>query len=278
MRLLPASVIPWSWKTAAAMASIAMLTMPAIPRAIDHVDEREAVDPAPGLRRAADQAPLGERRVQVDHVRHDGRADDAHRQQQRRGARDARHERAVGDLVHAGAREHDLDRERRHDHPHQDRDDRLQAAKPRRLQPQDPEGRHGGDQAADEQRQPEDDVDAQRRADELGQIGRHRDELGLDPQPDDHRPREVLPAQLGQVLAGRDADLGADRLDQHRHEVGDDDRPQQLVAELRAGGHVDGEVARIDVGDGGDERRSQERQVAAQPATVAAAAARPRPR
>ena len=76
-------------------------------------------------------------------------------------------------------------------------------------------------------------VQRDRRADELGQVGRHRDQLGLDPQPERDAAREVLAAQLGQVPAGRDADLGRQVLDQHRHQVRGEDHPQQQVAELR---------------------------------------------
>ena len=46
-----------------------------------------------------------------------------------------------------------------------------------------------GDEAGREQRDPEQEVEAERRADYLGDIGRHRHHLRLDPQPD-RRPRE----------------------------------------------------------------------------------------
>ena len=68
---------------------------------------------------------------------------------------------------------------------------------------------------------------------------------------------EVLAAQLRQVLAGGDAGLGRQVLDEHRHQVRGDDDPQQHVAVLGAARDVGGEVARVDVGDGGDERRAE---------------------
>ena len=70
---------------------------------------------------------------------------------------------------------------------------------------------------------------------------------------------------LGQVLAGGDAELGAHRLDEHRHQVRGDHDPEQQVAVPRAGRHVGREVAGVDVGDGGDEGRAEERPDAAQP-------------
>ena len=78
--------------------------------------------------------------------------------------------------------------------------------------------------------------------------------------PQVDRPREVLAAQLGQVPPGGDADLRRQVLDQHRHQVGREDHPQQQVAVLGAAGDVGGEVARVDVGDRGDERRAEQRQ------------------
>ena len=44
--------------------------------------------------------------------------------------------------------------------------------------------------------------------------------------------RKVRAAQLGQVVAGGDAQLGGQRLDQHGHQVAGDHDPQQGVAEL----------------------------------------------
>ena len=63
----------------------------------------------------------------------------------------------------------------------------------------------------------------------------------------------------GRFLPRRDPELRAHGLDEHRHEIGGEDDPEQEVAELRAGGHVRREVPRVDVGDGGDERRPEER-------------------
>ena len=71
-------------------------------------------------------------------------------------------------------------------------------------------------------------------------------------------------ADLGEVVAGGDAELRAHRLDQHRHQVRGQDDPEQQVAVLGARGDVGGEVARVDVGDRGDEGRAEERPQPAQ--------------
>src|SRR5881397_3028987 len=68
----------------------------------------------------------------------------------------------------------------------------------------------------------------------LGQVGRHRDHLGLEPQRDRGPAREPVAADLGQVATGGDAELRRERLDEHGHQVRGDDHPEQRVAELRA--------------------------------------------
>ena len=149
--------------------------------------------------------------------------------------------------------------ERQHDEADEARDHRLEPAEASRLEGKDAEGDDAGDDAGEEERDAEEQVETERRTEELGQVGRHGDHLGLDPEAHRHRARKTRAAHLGQVHAGGDPELGAHGLDEHRHQVGGDDDPEQEVAELGAAGHVRGEVARVDVGHTGDERRPQER-------------------
>ena len=116
-----------------------------------------------------------------------------------------------------------------------------------------------GEQAGREQRDPEQQVEPERGADDLGDVAGRRHDLGLDPEPDRGSPGEGVPAGLGEVLAGRDPELGRLGLDHHRDQVRSEHDPEQQVAELGAAGDVGGEVARVDVGDGGDEGRAEER-------------------
>jgi hypothetical protein len=60
----------------------------------------------------------------------------------------------------------------------------------------------------------------------------------------------VLAAGLREVEAGSDAEANGRRLEQHRHEVGDEDDRQQRVAELRSAGERGRPVAWIHVADG----------------------------
>ena len=151
------------------------------------------------------------------------------------------------------------------DEPEQPGDHGLEAPVALGLQPEDRKGHDGRDEPGREERHVEEEVQRDRRADELGQVGRHGDELGLHPQAPRDRTREVVTAQLGQVAPGGDADLRREVLDQHRHEVGAEQHPQQQVAVLGAASDVGGEVARVDVGDARDERRPEEGEGAAQP-------------
>ena len=145
------------------------------------------------------------------------------------------------------------------DHGEQPRDRALERPVPAFLQRQQPERDHPRHQAADRQGQPEEQVQRHRAADDLGQVGGDRDDLRLHPEPDVDPAREGVAADLGQVAARREAELGRQRLDQHRGDVGRDDHPEQQVAVLGAGGEVGGEVAGVDVGDRGDERRPEQR-------------------
>jgi hypothetical protein len=149
--------------------------------------------------------------------------------------------------------------ERADDDPDEPGDHGLQAAESARLHGEDEECSDAGEERRGKERDLEQEVETKRRADELGDVGRHGDHLGLDPEGDVGALREPLTADLGEVPAGGDAEFRAHRLDEHRHQVRGDYDPQQQVAVSCAGGHVRGEVPWVDVGDRGDERRAQER-------------------
>ncbi len=143
------------------------------------------------------------------------------------------------------------------------------------------EGAGAGDQPGREERDAEEQVEAERGADHLGDVAGHRDQLGLQPEADRGAAREPLAAELGEVLAGRDPQLRRLGLHDHRDQVRAEHHPEQQVAELGAAGDVGGEVAGVDVGDGGDEGRAEEGPDAAASrgsARPASAARRRRPR
>ena len=212
--------------------------------------------------------------MQVDDVRHHGRAEDADGQQHAVGAVEAR-DQPGGELARVDADLQQVVHEAEEDDAEEAGDRELEAAVAARLQLEDREGHDRGHQAGRERRHAEEQVERDRRADELGQVGRDRDRLGLQPQPEGDGLLEVLAAQLRQVLAGGDAGLGRQVLHEHRHQVRGDDHPQQHVAVLGAARDVGGEVAGVDVGDGGDEGRAEQRDPPADaPARAGLAAAR----
>jgi hypothetical protein len=90
-------------------------------------------------------------------------------------------------------------------------------------------------------------------------VGREHDHLGLRPEHEAGPPGEPLAAQLRQAPAGRDPELRGLELHQDRDEARDDDHPEEQVAGRRPGREVGRDVARVDVRDGGDERRPEDR-------------------
>ncbi len=96
------------------------------------------------------------------------------------------------------------------------------------------------EQTCGEERDAEEQIQGERRPDELRQVGSHRYDLRLHPQPQGDESREALAADLGEVLAGGDPQLGRHRLDEHRHQVGAEDHPQQEIAKLRPDRDVGG--------------------------------------
>ena len=65
----------------------------------------------------------------------------------------------------------------------------------------------------------------------------------------DDRLRVLLAAGLREVLAGHHAELHAQRLQEHRHQVRQQDHPDEGVAELGAAGEVGRPVAGVHVAD-----------------------------
>ena len=86
------------------------------------------------------------------------------------------------------------------DHPEQAGDGQLEPPVATLLHSQDAERDHRGQRPGGAQRHVEQQVEAERRADELGQVGGHRDQLGLHPQAHGTPPAATAP---GTVRAGR---------------------------------------------------------------------------
>ena len=128
------------------------------------------------------------------------------------------------------------------------------------LQLEEPERDHAGDEPGGQERNAEEEIEAERRTDELRDVGRHRHRLGLDPEAPRDRAGVVVAAQLRQVAVGDHPELRGEVLDQHRHQVRGEHDPEQEVAEAGAALDVRCEVARVDVRDGGDEGGPEHRE------------------
>jgi hypothetical protein len=86
------------------------------------------------------------------------------------------------------------------------------------------------------------------------------------------RRREVIAAHFGEILSGDDAELGRKRLEQHGDQIGEEHHPEQAIAVSGAGLDIGGEIARIDIGDRGDHRRTGKRRIGPPGAPAAAVA------
>ena len=201
---------------------------------------------------------LRQRGVQIDHVRHDGRADDPDREQRALAAPELGIDGVLGHRVVVRVGEGQLDDVAGADHAHQHGDHSLECAESEPLQAEDQErgdsrdDRRGKEPAAEQQ------MEADCGAEELGQVGGHRDQLRLRPEEEGGLSGEPLPADLGQVAAGGDPKLGRQCLDQGGEQIGDDDHPDEAIAVAGPAGDIRREVAGIDIRDAGDEGRPEE--------------------
>ena len=191
-------------------------------------------------------------------MRHHRRAEDADGEQHRAAALELGQDGVPADRAEIRPRLEELDDVTGADREHDHADRRLERSEAEPLQAEDQERGDRGQHRRREEPDPEEQVHAERRAEELGEIGGDRNRLGLHPEPDRDAPREAVTADLGEVAARGDPELRRERLDEHRHQVRDDDHPEQRVAVLRAARDVRGEVAGVDVGDRRDERGAEE--------------------
>jgi hypothetical protein len=152
----------------------------------------------------------------------------------------------------------ELDDVARADHEHHHRDHGLEGPEPEALQSENGECAHSRDSRGRQQRDSEQQVQPQRCAEELREVRCNRDRLRLDPEADDDASWKAVAADFGEISSRCDAELGRQRLDQHRHQVRGDDHPDERVAVARATGDVRREVPRVDVGDRCDEGGADE--------------------
>ncbi len=115
---------------------------------------------------------------------HHGRADDPRREQDALGAGEAGQDEVLGDFPGRRLGVEELDHERGDDDPDHRGYPRLQPAESPLLEGEDPEGAGAGDQPGRKERDAEEQVEAERGAHHLGDVAGHRNQLGLQPEPD----------------------------------------------------------------------------------------------
>ncbi len=104
-----------------------------------------------------------------------------------------------------------------------------------------------GQDHADLQRDAEQKVQPDRGADHLGQVGGDDGALGQDPQHEGDRPRKRIARRLRQVAPRGDPQPQRQRLQQDRHDVGQERHRKQHVAKGRATRQRCRPVARVHV-------------------------------
>ena len=211
--------------------------------------------------------------MQIDRVRHHRRTDHADREGQRMGVRQAGNHRADGDVGPIHRRDEHLREVADADDQHQGADRQFDRPEAAAVELQDGVGQGRDDDHSRHQRHMKQQRKADGAADEFGQIGRHRRPFAHRPHRHHHGRGELIAAMLGQIAPRDDAELGRQRLKQHRHDIGEQHHPQQRIAIGRAGLNVGREIAGVHIGDRGDDggtgeqhrRRRAAQRLAAQP-------------
>ena len=103
----------------------------------------------------------------------------------------------------------------------QQRDDKgFQLTEAALVEHQDQQHVGGGDADTEHERDAEQKLQGDGRADHLGQVAGDDRHLAHQPQEDTDRPAVMLATGLRQVQPGNDAEPGGERLQQHRHQIG----------------------------------------------------------
>ena len=207
---------------------------------------------------------LRQRRMHVHRVRHDRRADHGAGQQHTVGAGEPGQQ-SGSYCAPVGACPHREVAEAGRDDREQPGHCQLEPARVARAHSEQQVGERRGDQRAGQHRHADQQLQSQRAADDLGQVGGHGHQLGLRPQHQIHRAPVAVATDLGEVAPGGQAELGGEALHEHRCGVGQHHHPHQPVAEARPGRQVRRDVARVDVGDAGHERRPEQQRSGAYP-------------
>ena len=159
--------------------------------------------------------------MQIEIMRHHGRADDTEREIEHFGISDDvdRRRKAADDGTPLRIGKGNLDGEaHRDDAEHRD-DEGFEIAEAKALQQQHDENVERGQQHADLERNAKKQIEADRRTDDFGDVGRDDRGFGEKPKRIGGPLRIAVAAGLRQIAAGSDREAGAERLQDDRHNV-----------------------------------------------------------
>jgi hypothetical protein len=128
-------------------------------------------------------------------------------------------------------------------------DNSLDITKAFSLQIQHQEHIGRGNDATPHQRNSEEKLQPDGRADNLRQIAGSDGEFAKNPEKPDCRCRVVIAAGLGKVAASDHPEFDAQMLEQDGHQIGDHDDSKKRVTEAGPASQIGGPVARIHVAD-----------------------------
>ncbi len=205
----------------------------------------------------SDNSALSESGVKVDNMGHNGSPKNSGGQKNAFGAAELGDDRMVGDVAPVGMPEDSLGKITKSNHAYEGGDDRLKGSEAISLKTQDYHGSKCRKQGSPDQRKMKKKLKSYRGAEEFRQIGRHRDDFGYNPHCYYGGFGKSLAAQFGEVLTGGDSKLGGKGLDKHRHKITGDDYPEEQVSKFSPALNIGGKIARIHVGDAGDEGRTK---------------------
>ena len=186
--------------------------------------------------------------MQIEIVRHHGGPDDSNGDQKHRRIDDQRRRRQQPGHHFEPVRpcQYQKHREAHRHHQHQEGHQAAQLAIAE-AQGKHNEGPRTDDQDARQQTDPEQELQGNGAADQLGKVGRDHGDLGQEPQQHHDRPREGLAADLGQPLARDNAQPHAERLRHGRDQVRQQNDRQQLETVTGASAEISRPVSRIDI-------------------------------
>ena len=161
----------------------------------------------------------------------------------------ARRQESFGDRPEVRPRENDLEQEAQADGRDQRDDEGFEHSNAAMLQREKQQHVESGDEHTGRDRNVKQQIERDRRADDLRQVACGDGDLAQQPEADGDRTRVVIAARLCEVATGDDAELGCESLQQHGHDVRQQHDAEQRIPEPRSTGEIRCPIAGVHVAD-----------------------------